>query len=131
MGSGTTLSNFTGSSYQLGKFYKHTLPVTHSGLNSLFDDPNYSAYSNYIVSTLYSGSTEFDNLGRKNIIWYAGKDIGISYLNGIPIGPTDVVKVVLPHDGTKIHAFPVKLESIVSGSCQSCGTHVLTGSTQF
>ncbi|HLZ15578.1 MAG TPA: hypothetical protein VKQ08_00975, partial [Cyclobacteriaceae bacterium] len=88
--------NFTGSTYQLGKFVKHTLPPTHSGLVSIFSDPSYSNYKNYIVNTVASGSTEFDQYHRKNIIWYAARENGVSFLNGIPRNTTDIVKVVLP-----------------------------------
>ncbi len=95
--------NFTGSTYQLDKFIKHTLPPSQLGLVSIFSDPSYSTYKDYAVSTLASGSTEFDEHHRKNIIWYASKENGISFLDGVPQSLTDVVKVVLPHAEDKIH----------------------------
>lgn len=129
IGSGTTLVDLTGTTYQLTKFNKHTITPTQSGVISVFSDPNYSGYSQHISSAMASGSTQFDWLGRMNIIWYPGKDIGVKYLNQIPIGYTNVMKVVLPNDNIKIHGYPVDMASITSGNCVSCGVHSLTGST--
>lgn len=129
IGSGTTTFNLTGNTYLLTKFRKHTISPTQSGLISVFSDPTYSGYSQYISSALASGSTEFDWYGRKNIIWYPGYDIGVKYQNQVPIGPTNVVKVVLSNNAVKIHGFPVDMASIISGTCVNCGVHSLTGTT--
>jgi len=121
--------NFTGSSYQLGKYLKHTLPPTQSGLISVFDDPEYSAYSSYTINTLASGSTQFDQHHRKNVIWYASESVGITYQDGVPHCPADTIKVVLSHDDNKIHTFPVNSGDLITKTCKRCGTNVLTGST--
>lgn len=121
--------NFTGSTYLLDKFIKHTLPPTQSGLISIFSDPTYSAYKSYVINTMASGSTMFDQFHRKNIIWYANQNNGITFLNGVVQDVTDVVKVVLSHDDNKIHCFPVKSTDLITKSCKICGTNVLTGST--
>lgn len=122
--------NFTGSTYLLDKFVKHTIPPKSGNLVTIFSDPSYEAYKNYTINTMASGSTMIDQMGRKNIIWYASKDIGLTFLNGVPhTGSTDVVKVVLSDDSTKIHTFPTTSENIITGTCKTCGTNVLTGTT--
>lgn len=121
--------NFTGSTYQLDKFIKHTLPPMQSGLVSTFSDPSYSNYRNYIVNTVASGSTEFDQYGRKNIIYYAARENGVSFRDGVAQNTTDVVKVVLPHLHDKIHAYPVNSSDLITKNCKVCGTNVLTGGT--
>ena len=121
--------NFTGSSYQLDKFIKHTLPPSQSGLISIYSDPSYGAYKDYIVNTMASGSTMFDQFHRKNVIWYASKENGVSYLGGIPHSTTDVVKVVLSHMEEKIHSYPVNSSELITKKCKRCNTNVLTGGT--
>jgi len=54
-----------------------------------------------------SGAVELDDRGRRNIIWLAGEPTGFRYEAGIPVGPTDAVKVVLSSEARKVHAFPV------------------------
>jgi hypothetical protein len=119
--------NLTGSTYQLTKFIKHTVPPTQSGLVSIFNDPSYGAYKEHVVSTLTSGSTMFDQRGRKNIIWYAHLDVGASYLNGVVQNTADVVKVVLPSRVDKIHCFPISMRTLGSRNCIRCGIDVLIG----
>jgi len=121
--------NFTGTTYQLDKFLKHTLPPLQNGLISVFNDPCYCAYSSYTVNALASGSTQFDQYHRKNVIWYASKDVGITFEDTIPRFPTDVVKVVLSHNENLIHAFPVDSSSIITRTCNKCGINILTGGT--
>lgn len=122
--------NFTGSTYQLNKFFKHTVPPTSgSGIVSTFNDPAYEIYSDYVVNTMRSGSVEIDDFGRKNVFWYASQSQGVEYNNGIPQSTTDTIKVVLSDNPVKVHAFPINSNIIITENCCSCGTNVLTGST--
>jgi len=122
--------DFTGSTYQLDKFIKHTvLPSSGSGLVSIFNDPSYESYSGYIVNTMASGSVEIDDQGRKNVIFYGSQSQGMRFVDGIPQEHNDTVKVVLPDNPAKVHVFPVSSSSIITEDCNSCGTNVLTGST--
>jgi hypothetical protein len=113
--------SLTGTNYQLGRFIKHTAPTGTYSLNSVFDDPTYTAYSNYIVSGSVSGYLEIDDYGRKNIIWFAGEHTGAEFRNEVFIAPTNGVKIVLPEDDTKIHAFPLKASPGSINYCDSCG----------
>lgn len=113
--------SLTGTSYQLGKFIKHTAPTGTYPLNSIFDDPTYDTYSQYVVTGTASGLLEIDDGNRKNFIWFAGRRTGAEYRNGIFIAPTSGVKVVLPEDDTKLHAFPITASPPSTVNCVSCG----------
>jgi len=115
-------SSLTGTSYQLEKYIKHTAPTgIYEGLNSVFDDPTYEAYSGYTVTGTASGLLEIDYKNRKNLIWYAGSPTGVEYRNGIFTAPTTGVKIVLPEDGGKIHAFPITASPHSVAKCLLCG----------
>ena len=113
------------SAYQLDKFIKHTVPLIHPSA-SVFNGTSTGEYADYVVNTAASGSVEVDALGRRNFIWLAGHPTGFSYMNGILVGPTDGVKVVLSSEATRVHAFPVKSSDLVTGTCASCGGLVST-----
>ncbi len=108
------------SSYQLEKFVKHTVPGLH-GDASVFDSTSTGPYADYVVSAGASGVVEIDDRGRRNIIWLAGRQTGFDYRNGVLVGPTDGVKVVLSSEAAKIHAFPVDATALTSRQCVSCG----------
>jgi len=70
--------NATGCGYQLEKFLKHTQTGYFTGgATSLFSDPSYSTYRGYIVSVSLSGCLEIDAENRKNLLLWAGKQIGV------------------------------------------------------
>lgn len=117
--------NFTGSSYQLSKFLKHTVPSTQNGLLSVFNSGCYGQYKNYIVNTMASGSTEIDDYGRKNIVWFAGSNTGLSYRDGNLEMPIDSVKVVLSDSDSKIHAFPTSSNEIHYKKCAECRNDII------
>lgn len=52
-----------------------------------------------------SGSTEIDDYNRKNNVWFAGSNNGLSFRDGALETPTDTVKVVLSDNDGKVHAF--------------------------
>ena len=118
--------NLTGSQYQLSKFLKHTTPVTCAGVVSVFYNSEYDKYKEFTVTTSASGSVEVDGQGRTNIIWYAGRDIGITYNDGRFMTTTDVVKVVLHNDNLKVHSFPVDSFRYETRKCMMCGNDILS-----
>ena len=117
--------NFTGSTYKLDKFVKHTLYPSQSGYVSIFSDPSYEAYKDYTVNSMASGSTMFDQYHRKNVIWYASKINGVAFKDGKPQKTTDVVKVVLPYSEEKIHSFPIDSSEIITKTCKNCGKSII------
>lgn len=118
-------TTFSGNDYQLSKFMKHTMPSGWVGVNSVFTDPSYETYANYLVSTTHSGCLEIDDRGRKNMIWYAGSGTGLTYENGLFKFSGDGVKVVCAEDEHKIHGFPFDSAMIRPKFCHSCGKPVI------
>ena len=107
------------SPYQLDKFIKHTLPLSHPSA-SVFNSMSTGDYANYVVDAAASGAVELDAYGRRNFIWLAGRPTGFSYKDGALVGPTDGVKVVLSSEETRVHAFPIKAANLVTHTCASC-----------
>lgn len=123
-------ANFTGNTYMLEKFVKHTLtPSTTTRVTSTYCNPSYEAYKDNIRCAIASGSTMFDNKNRKNVILYAYKTNGLTFLNKVSQGQTNVVKVVFPDNASKIHSFPVKSNYLITKTCELCRINVLTGGT--
>lgn len=110
------------TSYQLAKFMKHTVPLSSAGLVSVFTGSGSppDVYEGYAVTTVNSGHVQFDDQGRMNIVWVASCQTGISYQGGKYVGSTDAVKVVLPHDAQRIHAYPIPVSELNSACCASC-----------
>jgi hypothetical protein len=117
--------NFTGSTYKLDKFIKHTLPPNQAGRISVFSDPSYETYKNYTINAMASGSTMLDQYQRLNIVWYAAKENGITFQDSVPHTTTDVVKVVLPYNEDKIHSFPINSSELVTKICKRCGRNII------
>jgi len=107
------------SQYQLDKFIKHTVPLTHPSA-SVFNSTSAGPYANYVVDTAASGAVELDARGRRNFIWLAAHPTGFSYQDGVLVGPTDGVKVVLSSEETKVHAFPVSASDLATRRCANC-----------
>lgn len=122
---GATFFNFTGTTYKLDKFIKHTLPPIQSGIVSVFSDPSYEAYKNYTINAMASGSTMIDKYNRINVVWYATKENGITFKDYIPYTTTDVVKVVLSHNEDKIHSYPINSSELVLKFCEKCGKPII------
>ncbi|MCE0496576.1 MAG: hypothetical protein LV481_01330 [Methylacidiphilales bacterium] len=117
-------SNITGSTYQLGKFMKHTMPTNYAGVLSIFDRPEYTPYLDYTVTTAASGSVEVDAQNRVNLIWYAGKHVGMTFEDGIYYCPDDAIKVVLHHDITLVHSFSANYEFQYINRCKNCDRYI-------
>jgi hypothetical protein len=113
------------SPYQLDKFIKHTVPLSHPSA-SIFNSTSTGEYASYVVDAAASGAVELDAYGRRNFIWLAGRPTGFSYKDGALVEPTDGVKVVLSSEATRVHAFPVKAANLVTRMCASCGGLIST-----
>ncbi|MGC9307906.1 MAG: hypothetical protein ACP5FL_03920 [Thermoplasmatota archaeon] len=116
---------FSSNSYQVDKYMKHTVPPSCSGMVSIFDDPDFQQYRDYIINTAASGCVEIDNKGRTNMVWYAGRENGFLFVDGELVSPTDAVKLVLREDEDKIHAFPTGSAEISTKRCALCGSPVI------
>jgi hypothetical protein len=114
----------TGNEYQLEKFLKHTAPTVRYPLVSIFDHADFETYENYTISAAASGWVEEDDQGRINMAWYAGKNTGATYKNGMFILPTDCVKVVFHNNVFKIHAFPNKQSDLITAKCSRCSIDI-------
>src|SRR5258708_2639502 len=79
----------------LEKYFKHTNYTGQSGIVSVYNTPDYETYRQYGINTYLSGCVEVDHENRTNLLWYAGKDIGLRYKNGAIEWPEDTVKLVL------------------------------------
>jgi hypothetical protein len=116
------LVNPTGSQYLLEKFVRHTAPLDYKGKLSVFNSPDYSSYSDYSVTASLSGCAQIDDLGRTNLVWYAGKHVGITYENGKYSLPNDGIKLVFHDNSLKIHPFSVNIAQEYIKRCQICDT---------
>lgn len=111
-------TDLTGCDYQLEKFIKHTAPTGSYSINSVFDDPKYAEYKDYTISGALSGCVEIDNRGRKNLLWYAGKRVGLTYSGAFTV-PASGVKIVFHDNETKIHTYPFNPPK--AQRCKECG----------
>jgi len=124
--SGTSIaaSNLTRSVEQLKSFIRHTVPTRPYQINSVFDDPGFQKYSQYIVNSAASGCLEIDHRGRHNYVWIAGETVGATYSNGSFVTSCDAVKLVLPYDDQRVHAYPTASGDLSSRTCADCGRPV-------
>ncbi len=114
--------NLTGTIYQLGKIMKHNQPTgTFPFLNSVYNDPTIQQYIDYHITGSLAGMLEIDQKGRKNIIWYAGREIGVIYENGNYLAPADGVKIVLSEDPLRIHHYAIAGNPNSIQYCINCG----------
>lgn len=118
-------ADLTGTQYQLEKFIKHTIPSASYPINSVFSDPSFQTYRDYIVNTNASGCLEIDDQGRKNLVWFAGSPVGVTVQNGSAMVPNNAVKVVYPEDEKRMHAFPTASSEIQTRTCRVCGRLVV------
>lgn len=115
-----------GTAYQVQKFVKHTRPLwVISGVNSVFANPSTAAYANYIVHSAASGSVALDRWGQPTFVWYAGQTIGATYVNGVYRFPNDAVKLVLPYNAQKMHAYSVSTTGYSALMCTKCTRPIL------
>src|SRR6266516_6378416 len=93
--------------YQLGKYMKHTVLDPSLWVVSIFKDPTISAYENWVVNSMASGCVTFDSSGRHSYVFVAGREVGLTYKQGSFHTLGDAVRVVLPTDPGKVHAYPM------------------------
>lgn len=106
--------------YSLEKFIKHTAPTGVYAVNSVFNDPNWATYQNYLVAGAASGCLQIDDRGRKNLLFSAGQETGLTFQSGAPTISCSGVIVVCSETSGKIHAFPNALPA-ESQKCAMCG----------
>lgn len=111
------------SGYLLEKFIKHTIETSGHPINSVFNDPRWGVYQNYIVAGAASGALEIDDLGRKNLVFFAGRETGLTYANNAFAMSSSGVKVICSEDEAKIHAYPYAIGLGVQ-RCATCGRPV-------
>jgi hypothetical protein len=117
--------NVLGSTYQVDKFIKHTIPSTIHNFASIFTDPSTLTYQGYVVNAHASGSYEIDDSGRGNIILVAGPSVGAAYNKGTFVAPQDAVRIVLSSDPLRLHAFPVYSTNLSSVACENCSNPII------
>jgi hypothetical protein len=113
------------SLYQYDKYEKHTQIDSSYRLQSIFSDTSTSVYADYMVSAMMEGAVEIDDLGRKNLIWCAGKHNGFRVEAGNIVRPTDAVKVVLSSVSSSVHAYPENSTSFNAGKYAECGRPIV------
>jgi len=114
------------STYQLEKYIKHTVPDSSYAYQSVFHDRSATQYRKAIVNAACAGAVEFDDQGRKNIIYVATTgSIGCTFQNGVFIHSNNTIKVVLPSDPNRVHAFTESSTRYSIAICNRCGTPVV------
>ena len=116
---------FTDTEYQLDKYIKHTAPIDGYNYNSVFKHDSTADYSNYIINTLAAGYVEVDDRNRTNVVYFASATAGYAISMGHVEGPVYGVKVVLPHDPNKVHAFPIDTRDLEVEHCDICRKEIL------
>jgi hypothetical protein len=92
-------------------------------LKSIFNDGRWATYQDYMVDAVNSGCLEIDDQNRKNLVFLAGKETGVTLQSGRFVASCSGVKVVLSEISGRIHAFPF---DIIAGSqvCAICGRQI-------
>ena len=114
-----------GTTYQLDKYLKHTVPSAQYPLQSVFKSPSTEEYGRYIVDAGGAGPVEIDDVGRKNAIFVAGSNSGFRYEYGQLTQPLDAVKIVLSSSTGKIHAYPEGSTNFSTQRCAECGCPIV------
>lgn len=108
------------------KYLKHTLPPTRlEGVHSVFNVLSESRYLQFVINTSASGCLEIDEYGRKNLIYAVGETIGFTFVNGAGYRPDNAVRLVLPLDENKRHAFSTS-GFVISRLCPRCGELIVS-----
>jgi hypothetical protein len=111
------------SSYQFEKFLKHTVLDSLCSHVSVFSDPSVSVYKDWVVNSMASGCVAFDSRGP-SYVFVAGRQVGLEYKKGSFHTVGDSVKVVLPFDPFKVHAYPISSHVVTAKMCARCGAPV-------
>jgi hypothetical protein len=118
--------NLTGdaSGYQLYKYLKHTSTgYYYGGAVSLFSNPDYENYKTYVVGATISGCLEINDKNRKNLVFWAGQQIGCYYdpTSGAVVYPESGIRIALYQDEAKIHGFTCDPTGMLASCCACCG----------
>jgi hypothetical protein len=121
-----TTEDVLGTTYQMKKFIKHTVPSTKYDLVSIFNDPSTQRYQDYIVEGFASGCYEINDHGRGSITLIAAPSAGARYRSGIFELPENAVRIVLSSNPQRLHTFPVSSTTLPAGFCAECGEPIIT-----
>ena len=113
--------NFTGSSYLLGKYNKHTVFNSGSGVISVYTSSNYTDYRNCLLISIHSGSVDIRNGTADSVVWDACQYLGDTYINGVYSHRCFENKVVKLYDLSKVHGYCTNSFSTTTNRCVDCG----------
>jgi hypothetical protein len=115
------------SQYQVDKWYKHTIPSTSIGYQTLFDSRSSDYYAGVIYDAVDLGFVEDDDQSRLNILYCpsTGSRIGRAFARGQDLGPQDMVRVVKWSEEAGIHAMLDGSSDFSAARCSRCGGPVL------
>jgi hypothetical protein len=116
--------DFLGTAYQEEKFQKHTKGDPTAPVNSTFDDEDRGTYQLEIARALDAGSCQVDQFGRRNIFYAANRPTGTTATKAGGEVTVSGLKIVLPDEQAKIHAFPYGSPEIPTKRCSRCGEQI-------
>jgi hypothetical protein len=111
------------SPYQRQKFKTHTVGDPAAPRNSVYNNPDPTAYEESVTHTVRDGALQIDDKGRRNVFRAVNQPVGITYTahqQTVVSGE----KVVLGDDCTRIHGFPYGNTQIPHRTCTGCGRQI-------
>ena len=105
----------------IDKYFKHVQYTGQQGIVSIYNTPDYDTYRQFGINAYLSGCVEVKDGFRTNLLWYAGRDIGLRYNNGIIQWPEDTVRLTFHDNAFKFHHFSQSSLNIPVGNCAHCG----------
>jgi hypothetical protein len=122
--SGIDTTNLLGTTYQLGKFGKHTSTSGSSRdpVRTVFDSKSTADYAKCITETIALGFVEIRGT-QKNICYppSTGSALGHKLNWGVEASKTDTVVVVNTSQATALHAFLENSSNYSTGRCAKGG----------
>jgi hypothetical protein len=122
--SGIDATNLLGTSYQVGKFNKHTSTSGSSAeaVRTVFDSNSTQDYGKCIDAAIKYGFVQLQGL-RKNILFppSTGGALGVKLNWGIEASRPDTIVVVNSSQATGIHAFLDNSSNYRERRCARCG----------
>jgi hypothetical protein len=114
------------SSYQVGKFAKHTTPPSTSITEPLgiFTSTSTDDYTRHVQQAATFGVVEITPWGRRNFICPTPQAIGVQYQPRGPILLADCVRTVLSSGERLVHAYPDIIPAAMC-LCAACRSPLL------
>ncbi|MGD0948978.1 MAG: hypothetical protein ABSA52_16325 [Candidatus Binatia bacterium] len=117
-------AGFLATPYQEGKFRKHTQGDPTAPVNSRFDEIDRVGYQQAVANALDLGSIQVDQHGRRNIFHAVNRPTGSTVTAAGETTMVSGLKVALPNEPARIHAFPYGSSEIPSRKCSQCGGQI-------